>query len=551
MHHGYEPSRITDLTQRSRWAVDALDGIHSTDPAAAEAMAAVAGLKAVIANRILPAATMVGIVDPLGAPGDDSRLVDRFDGPGAWWDRHATRPNRFADWTDDELFEVMFDHDAWFDDLKIWDQPNHPFWSEELPDLVEQFRLRAIQDPEFAQRMIDEAAGNPMIGLIVAQGGFGDEVLTNVTIAVATNGSEAYDSGASRSFILDELLTEFEYRTDAAIIVFTDPETFEILFTWNEHEHTTRPIDQTRLETLLGDVLDAPFDDAEALEDVQHVIANVVDLADNEFFDDGFPPSLALTIADGIIPYLPFIIGTLNEEEGVKMRDFDGDRAETIGTNAEVADLFGNLLRDPVTREYLLDTIVALTITADPDSDFYNLDDVKKYIRLLLDAAENEEIEEQVEASQERDGWNLTIDIVFGLVEKGLEAGGKRTAAALAALGWIEKGTRWLVDQIGADEIGLDDFEATVRIMFSIGLATAFLGTFTPENEDDEEDFAEAQVTLADIEAILADAEVNGSQIDLDELSGKVRDLEDDIEQIDDAVFAPIGDVGLNSDEES
>lgn len=547
MDHGYEPSRITNLAQQSRWAVGALDGIHSTDPAATQAMAAIAGLRSAVADHLLPAADAVGIVDPLGAQGSNATAYAP-PGPGAWWDRHAHQPTRFADWSDDRLFDVLADQLDWFGDVGVGDDPDHYFWYDDLPQLAKEFRRRAAIDPAFAQRLIDEAATNPMIGLVVAQGGFTDEVLAGVTIQTATGGTSGWTEGATRSLAIDELLQELETRIDAAILVYADPDAFEQLFTWNEHEHTTRPIDTTQLHAVLLAVLDEPFHRADTLTDVHLTIANVVDLADHEYFDDGFPPDLAAAVAIGIIPYLPFIIGSLNEVEGLHIRDFDGDRSTHIGTDQEIADLFGNLLRDPSTRVQIMDTIVALTITATPSSDFYTPDDVQKYIEILLDATEIEQIEESIQAAEERDRWNATIDVVFGLIDKGLEAGGKKFEAARAQLAWIKESARWLVDQIDADQIGLDGVPLDIRTMFSIGLAIAFLASFVPRNDDEEEDADEARRTLDDIRDIFAEAAATGTQVDLDDLSARVRDLEDDIEQLDDSVFAPIADVGLDPD---
>lgn len=545
MQFGYEPSRITNLTRHSHWAIGALDGIHSTDPAATEAMTAVARLKAVIANGVIPATTTVGIIDPLGS----STGVAGLGVLDEWMDQvFPSEPTHFEDWSDDELFETVKEQAKWITGLDPEKNPDHYFWNDDLPRLATEFRRRTADDPDFTQRMIEEADENPLIGFIVAQGGFSDDVLGGVTIATATGGSTAFESGGVRALAINALLVELDQRNEVAIVVLADPAAFEQLFTWNEHDHTTRPIDQTRLEIVLADVLDEPFENVLTLDDVHLVIANVVDLADHKFFDTGFPPSLAMTVATGIISYLPYIIGSLNEEEGVRIRDFDGDRAVIIGTDAEVADLFGNLLRKPATRVSLMETIVALTITADPDSDFYGLDDVQKYIEILLDATQIEQIEEEIQAATARDHWNLTIDIVFGLIDKGLEAGGKKFEAARGQMTWFKEGARWLVDQIDADEIGLDDVNRSIRIMFSIGVAMAFLASFKPDDEDEEDDVADAKATLAEINEMFADATSRGTTIDLSTLSGMVRDLEDDIKQLDEDVFVPIEEVGLDPD---
>ena len=549
MQFGYEPSRITNLTKQSHRAIGALDEIHSTDPAAVDAMSAVARLKSVIAHGILPATTTVERMDPLRGASRVVGITTTGWEHEDWLDRaFPSQSTRFADWSDDELLETMTEQLDWFTVLDIGEQPDHFFWHDDLPQLATEFRRRSAVDPAFAQRLITVAAENPMIGLIVAQGGFSDDVLAGVTIATATGGVTAFDSGGVRSLVLDALLVEVEGRTDVAIVVLADPDAFEQLFTWNEHDHTTRPIDVTLLEAILTDVLDTPFENSSTLDDVHLVIANVVDLADHKFFDTGFPPRLARTIAEGIIPYLPYIIGSLNEEEGIRIRDFDGDRAVIIGTDAEVADLLGNLLRDPTTREYLIETVVALTIAADPDSDLYRLEDVQKYVEILLDATQIEQIEEEIQAATERDRWNLTIDIVFGLVDKGLEAGGKKFEAARIQMTWFKEGSRWLVDQIHADEIGLDDVPRAIRIMFAIGLAAAFLASFTPRNEDEEDDVDEAEQTVAEINELFAAARADGTPVDLSTLSGLVRDLEDDIEQLDATAFEAIDDVGLNPD---
>ncbi|MGB3735834.1 MAG: hypothetical protein WA964_12800 [Ilumatobacter sp.] len=544
MHSGYEPSRITNLTQRSRWAVGALDGIHSSDPAAVDAMAAVAGLKSVIADGLIPAATTVGIMDPLG---DTSRAAGR----GLWaalddWMNRAfpSEPTRFADWSDDDLFETMTEQLDWFTDLNIDEQPDHFFWSEDLPELAEEFRRRAATDPDFARRMIDEAGNDPMIGLIVAEGGFSNDVLAGVTIATANVGTVVFESGGVRSFVLDALLVELEGRTDVAIEVLADPDAFERLFTWNEHNEIYRLIDQTVLETVLAEVLDEPFDDATTLDDVHLVIANVVGLADHEYFDGGFPPSLAATVTESIVPYLPYIIGSLDDLGGVHIKDFDGDRNVLIGSQAEITDLFGNLLRDPNTRDIVIATVTALTVSN--DGSLYDDEALSEYVETLLDAAEGEQLEEQIQAERDRDGWNDVLDVVFGLIDRGLEAGGPKLAGAREQLHWFEQGARWVVDQIQAENIGLDDVPLAIRIVVSIGVALVFLRDFEPRTDEEEEQRDEAQRTLDEIRAT---ADVGGdSRIDIDELLPRVLDLEDDIRKIDDDAFDAIHDPRLEPD---
>lgn len=548
MHHAYEPSRIRQLSQRSCSAVSAIDAINSDDPAASEALAAITQLKSVIAEVFIPATAAVGLIDPLGVSTASTALVTPDWGPGAWWDRHTSAPTRFHEWSDDELFDVMSDQLDWFTRLDIDEDSEHFFWTEDLPALATEFRRRAAIDPEFAERMIEEAGSNPMIGLIVAEGGFSDEVLAGVTVATATDGVTAFESGRVRSFVLDRLLEELDGRTAVAVAVLGDAEAFEWLFTWNEHDHTSRPLDRNRLESILADVLDEPFVRPDALDDVHIVIANVVDLADHQFFDTGFPPSLALTIGEGILPFLPYIVGSLDDIEGVSIRDFDGDRAVRIGTPAEVADLFGNLLRDPTTRVYVIDSIVVLTLSSGSASHLYTVEDLGTYIETLLDATEIELNEEAIQAARERDRWDLTIDIVFGLVDKGLEAGGKKLEGARTQVKWAKAGARWLVDQIDADDIGLEAVHLSIRIMFSIGLAMLFLAHFEPDDEDADELAANAESSLADVNEIFAEAAENGTPIDLTELNDRVRDLEDDIELIDDRVFAPAADAGLDPD---
>lgn len=541
MDHGYEPFRISALMRQSRWAAAALDGIHSSDPSAADAMAAVARLKTVVADGFVPATRTVGIVDPIGAGDGVHGLITPIGGPGAWWDRHQTAASRFADWSDDELFETMAEQLDWFTIQKIAEQPDHFFWSDDLSELAREFRLRAASDPAFAQRLIAEAGQNPMIGLIVAEGGFSNEVLAGVTIATATDGVSAFESGGVRSFVLDRLLAELDGRTEVAITVLGDPVAFEWLFTWNANDHTTRPIDQTLLETILADVLDAPFDDSATLDDVHHVIANVVDLADHEFFDHGFPPGLATTIADGMIPHLPYIIGSLNDLGGVFIKDFDGDRNMVIGTQGEVTDLFGNLLRNEQTRDQIIATVTALTVAN--DGTLYDDKALSEYIETLLDAAENEQIEEHISAERRRETWNSVIDVVFDLVDKGLAAGGPKSAAARHYLNWFENGARWIVDRIQADVVGLGAVPLSVRVVLSLGIAIVFIGTFRPETDEEEEQHADAQRSLGEIRAAAENPNVS-----TEGLLARVLDLEEDIENLDPTAFDVIGDPRLRPD---
>ena len=582
MHHGYEPTRINNLTQQSRWAVGALDEIHSTDPAAVDAMSAIAGLKSVIAHGVIPATTKVAIIDPLGGAvtGGQATMAtmattDYYYTP---WDAMSglldwpPDTGHYSDMTDDELFDELLD-------LQLEGLPanedfspdmDDPFWTEFEP-LAAELAWRARVDDSFADRLAQNASELVLIPIAADFADFEPTVVANMVIDVFERPQwQPNIDNNFRAYGAELLLTFLAGHPDVALETLADPvddrgEVVELL----EQMLRWPLLDQAVVAGFLDSAMAAPFappqrDDL--LEAAGKALQDLVVLANGDSFPNGFRSEISPTLAKVVSQYLPFFVTSIELDINVFLKDFDlQDLGIKLGTHEEIVDLFGVLMRDPLSMIVLQQNILTLTALSSETGGPLDvkLEDIANYSLLLRQAAENEQLEEAMEAANDRRIANLAIDLTFGAIALITTALGPITAGGVGVpIDVIESSARafakWATT---ATDLGLDDVATITALLTIIGIAGAVIRSHDGEDgdEEDEEDeealekIDHASNLLQDIEESLA------SGAPIDEIEGKVRDLGRMVSEIDvDAevllddrrVASPEYDVGAEADTE-
>jgi hypothetical protein len=237
-------------------------------------------------------------------------------------------------------------------------------------------------------------------------------------------------------------------------------------------------------------------------------------------------------VTTGLIAYLPSLIGSLGLDHGVYFQDPDGMLATLLGTPDVVVDLFGALLRDAGSRAILLATIPALAIGTGIGS--YGLDAVNDYVNALVEAADTEQIEEEIRAQRTKGHWNDAIEFVSSALESAFEVGGRRGTIARAVAPIVEAGARWLVEQIDAHDLGLDDVRATAFLLLVYGVSVAFLeqrpvggdGRGTDDGDDGDPRTERARALADEIERLLA---AGASHAEVERRILTLRNLVEDI----------------------
>ncbi len=489
---GYDPHRIARLEQLTRGALGSLDGLVSSDIAATGAIAAVRRLRAVLTAGFVPALAGIRATDPLAGRSTwfDHWLRLRLDRQGR---------TQFSDLGDIDLVVRLHIELTRQTEANGVPDPDDLFWTGEFHEWVAEFERRARTDPGFDTFMADEAAQNPMIGYIVAAGDFGADALIAVTTTLMNSPPNGTVYDTYRDGAIQALLRTITEQPSTALTLIDATDMTERLLAWNEHGGGAFGVDGNVIGAVFESALSHPFDDPDRMGEAHAILQQLVDLAHGPLFDRGFPIGTAPGITTGLIGYLPFLIDSLELHDDVFFEDSNGRFATRLGSSAAVVDLFGALMRDPSSRALLLATVPALAFGS--ESGIYDLDAVNNYVTTLIEAAETEQIEEEIHAERTRAEWNAAIGVVSTLLETAFTVGGGQYAIAQGVVHVVGAGARWLVDQIAADDLGMNDVHTTAFLLLTFGVSVAFLDRRRKrdDEQDDEDEDGERTAEARDL----------------------------------------------------
>ena len=522
---GYDPHRIARLALHTRRAIGDLDLIASTDPAASGAIDAAHRMRRVLTTSFVPAVSGIQATQPLGAGSD--------------W---------YSEWLSAQLGRIERTRYSHLDDVDLGTllhveltrqmeehgapDPDDPFWTDDLAEWVDEFERRVRIDADSAAFLVEEAADNPMVGYVVAAGNFDAGLLIAVTTALIASASGGAVHDTYRDGAIGALLTTIAERPAIALTLLGEPDMVERLLTWSDRAGGAFGLDGRTIGALFESALARPLTDPSRIEEGRGILRQLAALTHGPLFDRGLPPGTATGVTTGLIAYLPSLIGSLGLDHGVYFQDPDGMLATLLGAPDVVVDLFGALLRDAGSRAILLATIPALAIGTGIGS--YGLDAVNDYVNALVEAADTEQIEEEIRARRTKGHWNEAIEFVSSALESAFEVGGRRGTIAQAVAPIVEAGARWLVEQIDAHDLGLDDVRATAFLLLVYGVSVAFLdqrrdggdGRGTDDGDDGDPRTERARALADEIERLLA---AGASHAEVERRILTLRNLVEDI----------------------
>jgi hypothetical protein len=530
---GYEPHRIARLDHHTRSALAGLDNVTSGDAAAVGAITAVGRLRAVLADRFVPAVAGIQATDPLAARTTYSSPSSCTYDDWLRMQLNRRERTRFSDLEDIDLVVLLHVELTRQAEHNGTPDPDDPFWDGEFLEWVAEFERRARTDPDFTTFLAEEVGRNPLIGHIVAAGDYDGGVLIAVTATLMSSSRNGAVYDTYRDSAIQALVDTISDQRAIALTLLGTSGMTERLLTWNAREGGAFGLDGDVIGRLFASTLRHPFDEPERMDEAHAILQQLVDLAHGPLFDRGFPPGTAPGITTGLIGYLPSLIDSLGLDADVFFRNARGRLETRLGSTAAVVDLFGALMRDGASRALLLATIPALAVGA--ASGRRNLESVNNYVVTLVEAAETEGIEEEIHAARIRADWHTSIGVMSEILETAFTAGGQTVAIAREAATVVASGARWLVGRIRADDLGMDDVHATAFLLLTYGVSTAFLDQRRHDDEDDlDQDPRVAEATrLADeIEHLLDE---DGSP---ENVEREIRNLRVLVEEIggDDAV---------------
>lgn len=529
---GYEPRRLAGLDHHTRWALARLDSLTSNDEDAIGAIAAIGRLRTVLADDIAPAVAEILAADPLatGRSFYDDWLRLQLE-------RRAR--TRFSDHDDIDLVSLLhFELTRQMEENGVPD-PDDPFWDGEFLEWVAEFERRTRTDPAFAAFLIQEAERNPLLGYIVATGDFEGDVLLAITNALMDSSPNGAVYDIYRDGAIQALVTTIADQPAIALTLLGTTDMTERMLTWNERERGAFGLNGDAIGRLFSSALRHPFDEPDRRSEAHDILQQLVDLT-HSTFDRGLPPGTAPGITTGLIGHLPSLLDSLGLDGSVFFQNSAGRFETRLGSAAAVVDLFGALIRNTSSRALLLAAIPALAVGA--GSGLFGLESVNNYVITLAEAAETEQIEEEIHAARTRADWYSAISVVSKSLETALAVGGKQVTLARDVANLVDSGARWLVDRIAVDELDMDDVHVTAFLLLTYGVSIAFLGRRRDDDADDDSRVAEATGLADEIGRLLGDGgsaeeverEIRNLRVLVEEIGG-----DDAVDTLDDLRLAP------------
>lgn len=515
---GYDPHRVADLGRRTRDALSRLSGITSDDPAADGAVAALTRLRTTLESSLLPAVTAIETTDPLmRAARRPSVPSGRF---GEWFS--AMIALRLRAMTDAELLAELdrleraapYDHEF---------QPDmgDPFWTR-FDVVASELSERASIDPDFADRLVEHTRESFLIPMAVRFATFHPRLVGRMLREVTRTPSAMVDLRSMyQARGAEELLSVLTRHPDVALEVLDDTMLAELI-RWPI-------IDAVVVGGFLNAAMEVPFADPTRLDDAYGVLQRFVALANSTHHESGFPPGISPAITRIVVQYVPFFITSLGGYSDVHLKGFDFRDVEMrLGTYPEVLDLFGALMRDRGSLEVLLASIPGLAIIGAGDDGPLAIgpNDVADYVDTVDKAAENEQLEQRLQAEQKRNNALVATDIAFGALRTASTVLSPVAIGGVAvSLTMLEKGTESLIRWAAREtDLGLADVGNAAFLLVVFGLGVGVLHSRSAMPDEDAHDDEAATFELA--EDILGQIETRvEAGADIEDLGGLVHDF--------------------------
>lgn len=449
---GYDPARIRALGRRTSDSIRALDAIHSTDPAAADAMRVVRLIRLNLSDVWMPLIREIqcstSMTNWASVPVD----AYRFASPHTAWLTHRSgdrantrRPSPLGQVVvadpafrkllskldDDELFdrlEEMCDAQA---RAGIRIDPADPDWTSMLAALADEVDVRLGRDTDgaFRRSLLDAARRAPMFALAAPYSTRLSALAYDLAIAMLRVESWVpelhpvnYESG------VDALLGLLDDSPAACLDLLLDETVLGNLAAWDSLD--AEIVNQVVWNGLSAAVAAAP----ERLHDGYAVLQSLTRLA-NGPLDGGFAPGMSRGVADSLTVYIDTLAPAVRYEGGepVTVHSFDPDTTIRLGTYDELVDLFGAVLRDEAAQASIGVTIGAYTdrVVADLGEhvdDHVGIEYVARFTDLVSDATRTEQAEIMLVAAaslarRERIGMLVTFGANVALGPAGSFAG--------------------------------------------------------------------------------------------------------------------------------
>lgn len=462
---GYSPTRVRLLNRAAHRAADTLGALACTDPAAQDALMAVALTRHNLEVTWIPLLDRIEASDAMRSWHTSGHGLG-VEGPA--WHELPTEPSRFSELTDETLLELL----RQIDDAVPVDRYGSPqlrdVFGDDREALVATISRRLYEGGSFASELIAALPTSPVIALLLADGAVPVVHRTSALRVILTDvwwdaGYEMDKLGAAANALMTSLI----YEPDAALATLGDPAIQRVLAEWPALDQEI--VGDFVHSGLVGGVRSDPQVHARGVA----VLIDLVALANTTPFDhQGFGDGLSRGVAASIGAYAPSFIDSIRiPTSAVHARSTgpDGSFDVTLGSYEEVVDLFGSVIRNsPVAQGLLGSELANLTRAAvEAGEDIpssIRIDTVAEFAELIRDAAANESAENMIAASARRSALLDTAAVVGFGVSAVLAVGGASGALTRVV---IERGIADLTDhearQTGDQTVGTPNYASATH----------------------------------------------------------------------------------------
>ena len=470
---GYSPTRVRLLNRAAHRAADTLGELACSDPAAEDALVAVALTRHNLEVTWIPLLDRIEASDAMRSWHTSGYQLGT-DGPA--WHELPTEASRFSGLTDETLLELL----RQIDDAVPADRSGSPqlgdVFGNDREALVATITRRLYAGDSFASELMAALPTSPVIALLLADGAVPVVYRSTALRVILTDvwwdaGYEMDKLGAAANALLTSLL----YEPDAALATLGDPAVQRVLAEWPALDQEV--VGDFVHNGLVGAVHSEPADHARGVA----VLIDLVALANTTPFDHhGFGDGLSMGVAASIGAYAPSFIDSIRMPTSyvhARSAGPDGDFDVTLGSYEEVLDLFGSVMRNSPAAQGLLGSELAILTRAAVEAgedvpSSIRIDTVAEFAELIRDAAQNESAENMIAASARRSALLDTAALVGFGASAALAIGGASGALGRVV---IERGIADLSDhrarQIGDESVRTPNYAAATHDTIVVSVA--------------------------------------------------------------------------------
>ncbi len=352
---GYEPARVHQLARQTSEAIDALNRIVSTDPAAAEAIRAVRLARSNLEDHWMTALREIERSDAMTHWSSHRLGVFGYRSLFALGEAlpHHLRPSApsIAALSPHPLLAEL----DWLERLALSDNPASRPTEAEMTALARRAAFMVRRNDSLAEQLVKLSVSNMLVARLLGHATFPSSFASEVVRQMAVpNGPDTGLDPNRYAASLSTALASLANDPVACLDLLLDESTVYALAAW-------KALDTTMLADFVASGLyDAIVADPDRLDDGYAVLGFLTQAA-NGPLDGGMAAGMALGVATSLAGYVDTLAPAVRQEGSTPVVVRAVDPPLDLGAYDDLVDLFGSLLRVPEAQAALGTVLAAYT----------------------------------------------------------------------------------------------------------------------------------------------------------------------------------------------